>query len=317
MPDKKSETKPGAKAKAKPEKKPAAKKTPTQKKRAAKRPEKQSIPVVARDITAIKEIQKDLENKVRERTADLEQANRKLVEEIRKRQTFEKALRASAEKVIREANKRRMLSARLVELLEKDRRDTAMALHDHLGQLLTTLKMDLEMISNAKGEKAKALIDQAEQKSMQALRFSRDAINQLRPAALDTLGLIPALELLIQELRRSFKNVSITFFSRPLPAGLGKDKELVLYRVAQEGIMNALKHASAENIFVNLIAKNSSVLLTVDDDGKGFDYEKTSASPGGGLGIGILQERLALVEGGLKVESHPGKGTQVIAEVTV
>jgi two-component system, NarL family, sensor kinase len=81
--------------------------------------------------------------------------------------------------------------------------------------------------------------------------------------------------------------------------------------------MNALKHASAKNIFVNLIAKDSSVLLTVDDDGKGFDYEKTSASPDGGLGIGILQERLALVEGGLKVESHPGKGTQVIAEVPV
>jgi PAS domain S-box-containing protein len=276
-----------------------------------------SILVISRDISTLKEIQKELENKVLERTADLEQANLKLVNEIRKREKFENALRGSAEKVIREANKRRMVSARLVELLEKDRRETAMALHDHLGQLLTTLKMDLEMIGSGEGEKVQGLIERAKQKSMEALQFSRDAINQLRPVALDTLGLVPALETLVQEIRRSSRDVSFTFFSRPLPAAVGKDKELVLYRIAQEAIMNALRHAAPKHIYVNLIAKGNTILLTIEDDGKGFDYEKTSASPDGGLGIGILKERLALVEGNLKVESHPGKGTQVIAEIPV
>ena len=315
MPDKKSKTRPETKAKAKPEKKPAAKKNSPPKEQAGKKHEKSSIPVVAGDITAIKEIQKDLENKVRERTADLEQANLKLVNEIRKREKFEKALRASAEKVIREANKRRMVSARLVELLEKDRRETAMELHDHLGQLLTTLKMDLEMIGSAEGEEAQGLIDRAKQKSMEALQFSRDAINQLRPVALDTLGLVPALETLVQEIRRSSRDVSFTFFSRPLPAAVGKDKELVLYRIAQEAIMNALRHAAPKHIYVNLIAKGNTILLTIEDDGKGFDYR--AASTTGALGIEIMKERMARVEGELKIESQPGKGTQVIAEVTV
>jgi len=277
----------------------------------------ESVLSISRDLTELKQLQRDLESRVRERTADLERSNIKLTEEISKREKFEMALRASTEKIIQEAYKRRLLSSRLVQLLEKDRRTTAMTLHDHLGQLLTTIKMDLEMMESAEAEEARALIGRAKEKVMEAIRFSRDAINQLRPVSLDTLGLVSSMESLIREIRKSYKEVSFSFFGRPLPSTLGNEKELVLYRIAQEAIMNALKHASPKNIFVNLIAKGKAALLTIEDDGEGFDYEKKTASPDGALGIGIMEERLSLVGGELKIESKPGKGTQVIAEVPV
>jgi len=277
----------------------------------------ESVLTISRDLTELKQLQRDLENRVRERTADLERANLKLIQEIRKREKFERALRDSTEKIIQEARKRRFLSARLVQLLEKDRRTTAMTLHDHLGQLLTTIKMDLEMTESAEAEEARALIGRAKEKMMEALRFSRDAINQLRPVSLDTLGLVSSMESLIGEIGKSYEGVSFSFFSRPLPSTLGKEKELVLYRIAQEAIMNALKHASPKNIFVNLIAKDKTALLTIEDDGTGFDFEKKAVSPDGALGIGIMEERLSLVGGQLKIDSQPGKGTQVIAEVPI
>jgi len=276
-----------------------------------------SVLTIARDITGLKGLQRSLENRVRERTAEIEQANLKLVEEIGTREKFEKVLRASSEQIIQEARKRQSLSATLVDLLEKDRRSTAMALHDHLGQLLTTIKMDLEMMDGAEEKDARVLIDRAKQRITEALRFGRDAVNQLRPVALDTLGLVSSMEALIEDIAKSTNDISISFFSRPLPSGICKDKELALYRVAQESITNALKHASPGNIFVNLMARNETVILTVEDDGKGFDYTKTTASPDAAMGIGIMQERLFLVGGRLKIESQPGKGTQVIAEVPV
>jgi PAS domain S-box-containing protein len=276
-----------------------------------------SVLTIARDIPGLKGVQKTLENSVREKAAEIEQANLKLVEEIRKREKFEKVMRASSEQIIQEAQKRQMLSARLVDLLEKDRRSTAMALHDHLGQLLTTIKMDLEMMEGAGEKDARALIHRAKQRIGEALQFSRDAVNQLRPASLDTLGLVSSMEALIQDIAKSTNDISISFFSRPLPSGICKDKELALYRVAQESITNALKHASPGNVFVNLMARNETVILTIEDDGKGFDYTQTIASPQAAMGIGIMQERLFLVGGRLKIESQPGKGTQVIAEVPV
>jgi PAS domain S-box-containing protein len=278
----------------------------------------ESILTVARDITALKQTQKDLESRIGRRTAALERTNLKLEEEIGKRRNFEKALRSSTEKIIQEARKRRLLSSKLVDLLEKDRRSTAITIHDELGQLLTTIKMDLEMADSAAEEDARSLISRAKERIISAIEFSRNAVNQLRPVALDTIGLVPSLETLIEDIRKSSKKVSISFFSRPLPSTLDKEKELVLYRTAQEAITNALKHASPTNIFVSLIPKDKTVLLTIEDDGKGFDYmQQTTASPESGLGIGIMEERLAHVQGELRIESLAGKGTEVIAEVPI
>jgi signal transduction histidine kinase len=97
----------------------------------------------------------------------------------------------------------------------------------------------------------------------------------------------------------------------------GKDQALSLYRIAQEALTNALKHASPEHIFVNLIHAEDVLCLTVEDDGNGFDQSAVRILPGGPLGIDIMKERARDAGGILRIKSQPGKGTQVIAEIPI
>jgi PAS domain S-box-containing protein len=286
-------------------------------------PEKNSTGVVetvlsiSRDITGLKQLQEKLESMVQERTAELEETNLKLVEEIRKREKYENALRSTTARITQEAQKRRLLSARLVDLLEKDRRSTAMALHDHLGQTLTTLKMDIERAEIQIGHgDTQEVLARARQKTMEALKFIRDISHTLRPTALESLGLIATLEALVAEVRHS-SGLEITFFHRNVPQTIGKQRDLALYRIIQEAVINALKHGFPQHVFINMIRRNNIVSLTIEDDGKGFDQSAVEISTGGSLGIEIMKERAFDVGGELRIESYPGKGTQVIAEVPI
>jgi PAS domain S-box-containing protein len=157
-----------------------------------------------RDFTFLKNIHVELEEEVRQRTMELERINVELREEISRREKFEKALQFSTTQIIEYSRRRKLLAKRLVELLEQDRRDMAMALHDHIGQILTTLKMDLEMLRRRTLEEgARALMDSAVDKASQAMSFSRNISHELRPAMLDTLGLVPSIECLIAQIRQS------------------------------------------------------------------------------------------------------------------
>ena len=276
-----------------------------------------SILTVTRDITPLKTLQKDLEKKVSERTADLAQVNLKLEEQIERRIKYENALKSAAEKIITEVERRRLLSRRLVRLIEEDRRNVAMTLHDHLGQLLTTLAMDLEMIeSGTKRIEITALAKKARQKAIEALNATRNISHELRPSALESLGLVPSLASLFETIKGSSR-MEIAFFHTGVPENLEREKALALFRIVQESITNALKHASPRHIFVNLISRKGLIHLTVEDDGKGFDQEADALGPRGPLGIEIMKERAVDVGGTLRIESRPGKGTQVIAEVPI
>jgi PAS domain S-box-containing protein len=250
---------------------------------------------------------------------ELEKLNKQLKLEIEKRKTFEKVLKSSTEKIILEHSHRKALSRQLVELLEKDRRETAMALHDHAGQILTTLKMDLEAIEEKVNQRPALLkLKAAKSKTLELLAFMRDVSMQLRPSALDTLGLVASVRNLIDQLQPT-SAAKITFHGGDLPKSLSQDFEIALYRVIQEALTNALKHAHAENIFVNLIGKpkQKSVLLSIEDDGQGFDHvqDLPTAPETDHLGITIMRERVVLLGGDLRIESQPGKGTVVMVEI--
>jgi PAS domain S-box-containing protein len=250
---------------------------------------------------------------------ELEKVNEQLKLEIEKRKQYEKALKSSTEKIIREHNQRKALSGQLVGLLERDRRGTAMALHDHAGQILTTLKMDLEAMENKVSQSDTRLkLKSAKGKAMELLSFIRDTSAQLRPSTLDTLGLVASVRNLIDKLPTVARE-KITFHVGDLPPRMGQDLEIALYRIIQESLTNALKYAHAENINVNLIRKGEQnvLLLSIEDDGRGFEYthESSSTPVKGHLGITIMRERAVLLGGDFRVESKPGKGTVVMVEI--
>jgi PAS domain S-box-containing protein len=250
---------------------------------------------------------------------ELEKLNEELRSEIQKRKQYEKALKSSTEKIIQEHTHRKALSGQLVDLLEKDRREVAMALHDHAGQILTTLKMDLEAMENkASQTEARLKLKPAKDKATELLAFIRNTSAQLRPSMLDTLGLVASVRNLIDQFPATARE-KITFHVGNLPPRMGQDVEIALYRIIQESLTNSLKYAHAENICVNLIRKGEQnvLLLSIEDDGRGFDYtpESSSTPVKGHLGITIMRERAVLLGGDFRVESKPGKGTVVMVEI--
>jgi PAS domain S-box-containing protein len=250
---------------------------------------------------------------------ELEKLNVQLKLEIEKRKKFEKVLKSSTEKIIQEHNHRKALSRQLVELLEKDRREVAMALHDHAGQILTTLKMDLEATENKVSQRPALLkLKAAKRKTLDLLAFMRDTSAHLRPTTLDTLGLAASVRHLIEQLQPTTE-AKIALHASGLPKSLGHDIEIALYRIIQESLTNALKYAHAKNIFVNMIrkGKRDTVLLGIEDDGQGFDHSggTSFAPPSGHFGITIMRERAVLLGGDFRIESQPGKGTVVMVEI--
>jgi len=263
----------------------------------------------------------DLEMRIHERTKELQEANKTLRDEAARRKLYEDALKSSTEKILLESNRRRFLSGRLVETLERDRRDVAMYLHDQIGQMLATLKMDLEAIRKnpeRANEPSNERLRQAEDKVGNLMGQVKDISRKLRPDILDTMGLVPALRALIETFESQF-GLMAHFYYREFALKIDPDKSLSLYRITQEALTNVGKHAQATDVFVNLILKNNLLQLTVEDNGTGFDYDEMIKKAMGKstLGIMIMRERAVLAGGELTVESEIGKGTHVTAEIPV
>jgi two-component system, NarL family, sensor histidine kinase UhpB len=203
-----------------------------------------------------------------------------------------------------EAERRRAGSAAL-HAQEEERARVARDLHDEVNQSLTGLLLRLEA-ARAEAPPAlepalaetKALANQA---MFELLRLAR----QLRPTALDDLGLAPAIAGQVEQLGRS--EVEASFVADGDFSDLGGDPQLVVYRVAQEALSNAARHAGAERVEVALRRRPAGVELRVADDGRGFAFEQSQR----GLGIAGMRERALLVGGELTIESRPDAGTTV------
>jgi signal transduction histidine kinase len=189
-------------------------------------------------------------------------------------------------------------------------------LHDSLGQYLTAMQLDLDGIARDGGVTAaiKARIDRLKVLTADAGQEVNHLAWEIRPTALDDLGLQTALQQLVEEwTERSGLafDLHLTLDNRRLPAAV----ESVLYRVLQEAILNVVKHAEARRVGIILEASKTEVSLIVEDDGKGFLWTEESAKPSTRLGILGMRERLALVGGSLEIESSPGRGATLIVHV--
>jgi two-component system, NarL family, sensor histidine kinase UhpB len=210
-----------------------------------------------------------------------------------------------------EAERRRTSSAALAAQ-EKERARVARDLHDEVNQSLTGLLLQLEAARRNAPPELGGELGEIRALANQALEELLALARQLRPTALDDLGLKAALAGHVKELGNQ-SDLDASFESHGDFSDLPQDVQLVLYRVAQEALSNALRHAEAEKVRVSLLRDDGAVELRVGDDGRGFTFDEASR----GLGIAGMRERALLVGGELNVQSRPELGTRVSLRVPI
>ncbi len=204
-----------------------------------------------------------------------------------------------------EAERRRAGSAAL-QAQEQERTRVARDLHDEVNQSLTGLLLRLEAAREAAPPELKTELAETKALANQAMRELLSLARQLRPTALDDLGLTAAIAGQVERLGHSEIQASIE--TEGDFSDLGDDAQLVVYRVAQEALSNAARHSGAGRVEVRLRRIDSGgVALAVADDGRGFAFDESE----GGLGIAGMRERALLIGGELTIESRPGRGTTV------
>jgi len=204
------------------------------------------------------------------------------------------------------------LSARLVEAQEAERRSISRELHDEVGQTLGALLVEVGHLSKAVSPEDRVTLAQIAQiKSVaeNAVKSIRDMALLLRPPMLDDLGLVAALEWQAREIsRRSDMEVEVT--SQEVSETLDDEMKVTVYRLVQEALNNAATHASAKNAKVTVIQTRDKITVQVIDDGVGFDPNRKR-----GMGILGMEERVRRLGGAFAIQSAPGKGSTVSAEI--
>ena len=204
------------------------------------------------------------------------------------------------------------LSQRVLEVQETERRRLAIELHDELGQLLTAIKINLQS-SERFQEQAPG------QQRAENLRIVEEALRQvrrlalaLRPSMLDDLGLLPALRWMAEQ-RSEQGGFLVSCYAVRLPDRLAPDIEVACFRIVQEALTNVTRYAAARSVEIKLLQEAQNLLLTVQDDGRGFDVADATSGAllGGSLGLLGMKERAALIGGHLDILSSPGQGCTV------
>jgi signal transduction histidine kinase len=237
--------------------------------------------------------------------------NRRQIEALRETQIAER---------LRLEELRTELLHQTVKAQESERQRIAAELHDGIGQILTALGMGLRGISEnatANPQRASQQAGQLEKVAGNGLEELQHLVTGLYPPQLDELGLLAALRWYAAEIKNRYNlQIDITHVGPSME--LREEERAVLYRIAQEALTNIVRHAETKRATIRLNFSETKVYLAVEDDGKGFDVEKTinkraTERPCWGL-IGMM-ERATLIGGTCVINSEPGKGT--IIEVTV
>jgi len=228
-------------------------------------------------------------------------------------------LPARRKKMAKDRAERRLIQ-QLVTVQEAERRRIALNLHDHIGQQLTALRLT---IGGMRGRNAgDGLLRQLDKLDKMTSQIDRDLDYlawELRPAALDDVGLEAALQQFVATWSAQHGIAAEFHASDWAAARLVKDVESNLYRITQEALNNVVKHAGASHVSVLLERRGDEAFLIVEDNGRGFDVERARASRGRHAGMGLIgmEERAALIGARVQVEAAPGKGTTLFVKVPV
>jgi signal transduction histidine kinase len=236
-----------------------------------------------------------------------------LVHRRQRRQAEEGVLKSEAE--LRSSYARiRDLARRLITAQEAERTRIARDLHDDVGQQLALLSIELEQLGDSVQSARADALKRARDASDRAAGIAssvHDLSHQLHPPKLELIGLVAAIEGLRRELA-SQHQITIHFSHQGVPAGLPREVALCLFRIAQEGLRNAIRHSAAREVSVELGAGSDGLVLVVADQGAGFDV---NANGHAGLGLLSMRERLEPVGGTLTIRSAVGAGTRLEAAV--
>jgi two-component system NarL family sensor kinase len=207
----------------------------------------------------------------------------------------------------------KLLSAGHLEMLEAERRHIARELHDESGQALVGIKLALQVMARHVGDGNPALreqLDHVRSEVNAATTRLKQIARRLRPPALDSLGLHPAIAQLAQDVGER-GGLSTAVDLAWLPERLSSELETALFRIAQEAFTNVVRHAEARQASLTMGACEGFVRMRIHDDGRGFDPTATT----GGLGLLGIRERVDNLGGFFRVESAPGAGTSLLVEL--
>lgn len=237
-----------------------------------------------------------MEAAVAQRTADLARANEELRAEIAERKRGDRA--------------REELAGRLISAQEDERGRIGRELHDHVSQRLGILaiKIDQLRMSPSAPPVISPILEDLRQQVSEITDDIHGLSHRLHSSMLDHLGVVPAVERLVEECAQRYA-VRIGFTHGPLPGAVRSDVALCLFRIVEESLTNISKHSRALSASVDMAAGDDGIRLTVEDAGHGFD--PAILEERAGLGFVSMRERLRLVHGTIQVHSSPTEGTRI------
>jgi two-component system, NarL family, sensor histidine kinase DegS len=241
--------------------------------------------------------------------------------DITKRKHAEKNMmlknRAQIEKKI---NQQKFRSVLILEGQEEERKRLAMDIHDGIGQMLTSLKYQIESINLSNGQDATAKLNEVQQLINQVIKEVRRVTFNLKPTVLGDYGIQAALNVFIREIGKLTETKLFYHVTGEMSKRLPQQVENNMFRIVQEAINNALKYSQAEKIEVFFDQKENEIIVTVKDDGKGFDeklVETRNVNIESGRGFFNMYERSEYINSKLEIKSAPGQGTTLTLTVPV
>ena len=201
------------------------------------------------------------------------------------------------------------LAKRVWMVQENERKQIAAELHDGVGQLLTAL---INQIQHTQNTHPTVDLSNSIELARQALSDTRVISRLMRPRILDDLGLVAALEWLVRVMGESTEAQVV--FHHQVDVSLAQERQLLAFRVIQEALTNAIKHANANSITLNVIATETLLLIKIKDDGVGLPESALADAPG--FGLGAMRDRICAFGGQLTIISEPNKGCEIKVLIT-
>ena len=213
-----------------------------------------------------------------------------------------------------------LLSARLIDAQETERKRLSHELHDEMGQILTAISLNLAAIERKLppdgNDNLRAQLADANAFVAGLTNQVRSLSLELRPAMLLDLGLTSTLRWYVANYTRR-RDMQIRFKTDVLPEHLAENVEITAYRVVQEALTNANRHSGASKVDLRISRGNGTIQIVIEDNGCGFDPDSVGAGEviGSGVGLVMMRERISTINGRLDIRSRPGEGTRITAEI--